>query len=117
MSLSNESVDNGETEDTFLSRRSLLSFEPAALETEITALGLPRFRARQLWRWIWRHGITDFADMTDLGKSAQALLAELLKQPLRSTPAEVRHSLAGAVLTPDEALTEAQTAWLAVLRC
>ena len=48
---------------------------------------------------------------------AQAVLAELLKQPLRPTPAEVRHSLAGAVLTPDEALTEAQRTWLAVLRC
>ena len=48
---------------------------------------------------------------------AQTLVAELLKQPLRPTPTEVRHSLAGAVLTPDEALTEAQRTWLAVLRC
>ncbi len=76
MTLSNKSADNREAEGASLSRRSLLSFEPNALEAEITALGLPRFRARQLWRWIWRHGLTEFADMTDLGKSVQALLAE-----------------------------------------
>ena len=47
---------------------------------------------------------------------AQAVLAELLQQPLRPTPDEVRQSLAGAVLTPDTALTDAQRSWLDVLR-
>lgn len=47
---------------------------------------------------------------------AQAVLAELLQQPLRPTPDEVRQSLAGAVLTPDTALTDAQRNWLDVLR-
>ena len=47
---------------------------------------------------------------------AQAVLAELLQQPLRPTPDEVRQSLEGAVLTPDTALTDAQRNWLDVLR-
>jgi len=47
---------------------------------------------------------------------AQAVLAELLQQPLRPTPDEVRQSLEGAVLTPDTALTDAQRSWLDVLR-
>jgi len=76
MSLSNESVKIYKAEEAPLSRRSLLSLEPDDLESEIIALGLPRFRARQLWRWIWRHGVTEFSDMTELGKSVQALLAE-----------------------------------------
>ncbi len=76
MSLSSESVEYSEAESAPSARRSLLNFEPNALESEVIAIGLPRFRACQLWRWIWRHGVTDFADMTDLGKSAQALLAE-----------------------------------------
>ena len=59
-----------------LLRRSLLSFEPDALEAEMIALGLPKFRARQLWGWVWRHGVTDFSDMTDLGKPLQALISE-----------------------------------------
>lgn len=59
-----------------LLRRSLLSFEPDALEAEMIDLGLPKFRARQLWGWVWRHGVTDFSDMTDLGKPLQALMSE-----------------------------------------
>ena len=51
------------------------SRDMAALEAEVERLQLPRFRARQLWRWVWRHGITDFSDMTDLGKPVQQLFA------------------------------------------
>ena len=47
---------------------------------------------------------------------AQAVLAEVLKVPFRPTPNEVRHSLAGAVLTAEDALNESQKAWLDVLR-
>ena len=47
---------------------------------------------------------------------AQAVLAEVLKVPFRPTPNEVRHTLAGAVLTAEDALNETQKAWLDVLR-
>ena len=57
-----------------------------------------------------------FATYQGTMNKAQAVLAELLKQPFRPTPDEVRQSLAGAVLTPDAALTDAQRAWLEVLR-
>ena len=63
--------ENGEASP----RLSLLGLDRAALDAAIIDLGLPKFRAGQLWRWIWRHGITDFADMTDLGKEARSLLA------------------------------------------
>ena len=35
-----------------------------------------RMRANQLWRWIYQHGRTDFADMTDIAKEMRASLAE-----------------------------------------
>ena len=54
-------------------RLPLLGLNLAALEAEVEKLQLPKFRARQLWRWVWRHGVTDFADMTDLGKPVQQL--------------------------------------------
>ncbi len=57
-------------------RIPLLDLSLYELEMRIEQLQLPRFRARQLWRWIWRHGLTDFSDMTDLGKSVQLLLAQ-----------------------------------------
>ena len=57
-------------------RTPLLGLSIHELEMQIEQLQLPRFRARQLWRWVWRHGLTDFSDMTDLGKSVQLLLAQ-----------------------------------------
>lgn len=57
-------------------RIPLLSLSLEKLEDHIEQLQLPRFRARQLWRWVWRHGVTEFSDMTDLGKCNQLLLAQ-----------------------------------------
>ncbi len=56
---------------------NLLGLSQAGLEAEITALGLPKFRAGQLWRWVWRHGLTNFAEMSDLGKPVREQLTEL----------------------------------------
>ena len=61
---------------TDFERTPLLGLSQAELEEAITALQLPRFRARQLWRWVWRHGVTEFSDMTDLSKPVQSLLAQ-----------------------------------------
>ena len=47
---------------------------------------------------------------------AQRLIGELLQQPFSETPSDIRQALAGAVLTPDDALTAAEKAWLKVLR-
>ena len=44
------------------------------LEAKVTTLGLPKFRARQIWRWVWRHGLTGFDEMSDLGKQVRELL-------------------------------------------
>ena len=59
------------------SRVNILGLSRAALEAEVTALGLPKFRARQLWRWVWRHGLTSFDEMSDLGKPVRNQFAEL----------------------------------------
>ncbi|MGB1894730.1 MAG: 23S rRNA (adenine(2503)-C(2))-methyltransferase RlmN [Candidatus Puniceispirillaceae bacterium] len=60
---------------TEFERTPLLGLSQPELEEAVAALQLPRFRARQLWRWVWRHGVTEFSDMTDLGKPVQNLLA------------------------------------------
>ena len=44
------------------------------LEAKVITLGLPKFRARQIWRWVWRHGLTGFDEMSDLGKQVRELL-------------------------------------------
>ena len=52
--------------------------ERADLETALAARGLERFRARQLFRWIYRRGVTDVALMTDLPRELRAALATQL---------------------------------------
>jgi len=42
----------------------------------VEMLGQPTFRAEQLLAWLYRPGITDFSQMTDLAKELRALLAE-----------------------------------------
>ncbi len=59
------------------SRVNILGLSRAALEAKITALGLPKFRSRQLWRWVWRHGLTSFDEMSDLSKPVRDQFAEL----------------------------------------
>ena len=40
----------------------------------MTAIGEKPFRGRQLWRWVYNRGATDFAAMTDLAKDFRARL-------------------------------------------
>jgi 23S rRNA (adenine2503-C2)-methyltransferase len=57
-----------ETDASASSFIDLTGLDADDLTKVITDLGLPSFRAKQIWRWVWRHGITRFDDMTDLGK-------------------------------------------------
>ncbi len=49
--------------------------EPGALEEALAGLGSPRFHARQIYRWIWKHGVTDLERMTNLPRSLRESLA------------------------------------------
>ena len=48
-------------------RHDLAEMELSELEQALESLGHPRFHARQLFQWIHKRGVTDFAGMTDLG--------------------------------------------------
>ncbi|MGB0689150.1 MAG: 23S rRNA (adenine(2503)-C(2))-methyltransferase RlmN, partial [Candidatus Puniceispirillum sp.] len=60
-------------------RINLLGLSLATLTEQITAAGLPKFRAKQIWRWVWRHGLTNFDEMSDLGKPVRAQMASMYK--------------------------------------
>jgi 23S rRNA (adenine2503-C2)-methyltransferase len=61
-------------------------FELHEFEAHFAAIGLPRFHGRQLFQWIHRRGVTDIAQMTDLGRELrQSLPGQLSIQ----TPAVV----------------------------
>ena len=48
----------------------------AEIAEEMAAFGAEKFRARQLWHWIYHRGVTDFAAMTNLAKPFRERLAE-----------------------------------------
>lgn len=60
------------------------------LEDYLAGLGVQRFHARQIYAWIHRRGIADFAEMTDL---ARPLRAELARHARVGTPRIVRRDV------------------------
>ena len=59
---------------SLLQKINLVGLSFGELEAKVMALGLPKFRAKQVWRWIWRHGLTNFDEMSDLSKPVRKLL-------------------------------------------
>jgi 23S rRNA (adenine2503-C2)-methyltransferase len=57
-------------------RRDLADLERPALEALLEASGVERFRARQIFRWIHRHGVTNIDAMTDLSRQLRTTLAD-----------------------------------------
>jgi 23S rRNA (adenine2503-C2)-methyltransferase len=58
-------------------RRNLVGLSREALKATLTEAGLEPFRARQVWQWIYWHGVRDFGRMTNIAKKTQARLDEL----------------------------------------
>ena len=57
-------------------RPDLRSLDTDALETLAVEMGEPRFRGRQLFKWIHEKGATSFEAMTDLPAGFRKRLAE-----------------------------------------
>jgi 23S rRNA (adenine2503-C2)-methyltransferase len=58
-------------------RINLLGLSRPAMEDFFAGLGEKPFRARQVMAWIYRRGVDDFEQMTDLSKGLRARLAEV----------------------------------------
>ena len=57
-------------------RINLVGLSRDELAQEMLAMGAAKFRAQQLWQWIYNRGATEFSAMTSLAKTFQAELAE-----------------------------------------
>jgi 23S rRNA (adenine2503-C2)-methyltransferase len=55
-------------------RINVAELEGQELENVLETAGYQRFHARQLYRWIYRRGVTDFGNMTDLPKDLRTRL-------------------------------------------
>lgn len=56
-------------------KRNLVGLTQAEIKTALAELAIEAFRAKQLWSWIYCHGVTDFAAMTNLAKPVREKLA------------------------------------------
>jgi len=87
-----------------MGKLNLLDFDRSGMETLFAERGFKPFHARQVLKWIHKHGITDFEAMTDLSKKLRAELDEI---------AEVR--VPRIVL--DQASADGTHKWLLELEC
>lgn len=55
---------------------NLFTYDRQALKRFFADMGESSFRATQLLKWIHRHGVTDFDEMTDISKKLRARLKE-----------------------------------------
>src|SRR5262249_13681489 len=55
-------------------RPDLAELERSALESALADRGQPRFRARQIFQWLYGRGVTDIDQMTDLPRELRAAL-------------------------------------------
>lgn len=67
--LQSPTIENGEP-------LSLIGLDRVDLARVIEPLGVKPFRAQQIFRWIYNHGVSDFSEMTNISKNIQAELAK-----------------------------------------
>jgi 23S rRNA (adenine2503-C2)-methyltransferase len=59
-----------------VAKADLAGMELKELEAFVQGLGHKKFHARQLYQWIWKRGVTDFAEMTNLSLELRRALEE-----------------------------------------
>ena len=57
-------------------KRDLIGLDRGELQALMAEIGEPKFRARQLWHWLYHRGERDFARMHNLSKDFRVRLAE-----------------------------------------
>lgn len=94
-----------------IERRSLLEMNLAQLGDFMEELNHPRFRARQIWEWIYKRYVGDFEAMTNLPKALRAQLAEIVTvsplQPIAQMVSHNRDTLKTLFQLPDGQTIEA----------
>lgn len=57
-------------------KTDLRNFDQQQLIQFVESLGQPAFRGKQIMAWLYRPGVSDFSEMTDLAKTFRKVLAE-----------------------------------------
>ncbi len=59
-----------------LEKKDIRQFTKEELETTFAGLGEPKFRAGQVYEWLWKKGARSFEEMTNLSKNLRQYLSE-----------------------------------------
>ena len=62
--------------DTMPAKTNILGMSQEQLGDYFKQIGEKPFRATQVMKWIYQHGVTDFAQMTNLSKGLREKLSE-----------------------------------------
>lgn len=73
-------------------RVQLIGLTPEKIAELFSQQGLPAFRARQVWHWIYHRGATDFSQMTNLSAEMRADLSQRYAIERPSVVSEQRSS-------------------------
>jgi 23S rRNA (adenine2503-C2)-methyltransferase len=71
-------------------KMDLAELDRGEIERFVESLGHPKFHARQIYRWVWKRGVTAVDQMTDLSRELRARLAEAA---VIRTPIVARHDI------------------------
>jgi 23S rRNA (adenine2503-C2)-methyltransferase len=77
-----------------MDRVQLKGLNQEEIDEFITSIGEPSYRGKQLFKWIYQKGETDFDKMTDFGKALRSTLA-LHAEVSAIEVLQVQHSLSG----------------------
>lgn len=58
------------------SKKNLLGLTLEEIQVELEKSGLEKFRAKQVWGWLYSHGVRDFSAMNNIAKPTREILAE-----------------------------------------
>ncbi|MHA1569711.1 MAG: 23S rRNA (adenine(2503)-C(2))-methyltransferase RlmN, partial [Alphaproteobacteria bacterium] len=92
-----------------MNRECIKSLPREALEQRLEALGEKAFRARQVFRWLHREDVADFAAMGNVSKALRERLAKdyfILRLPVAEQLTSEDGTRKFALRTPDEHLIE-----------
>jgi 23S rRNA (adenine2503-C2)-methyltransferase len=68
----------------------LAGLELKELEDFVQTLGHKKFHAKQIYHWIWKRGVSDFAEMTNLSRELRAALSD---KAIVSLPEVTQHQV------------------------
>lgn len=71
-----KTAERAEPSEPATGTKNLVGMSREEMSLHVEALGVEKFRAKQIWHWVYQRGVTDFDAMSNIAKKTRTLLAE-----------------------------------------